>query len=36
MMNREEVFEKIAQALKNRGANKIAVFGSYVRGKEKP
>jgi predicted nucleotidyltransferase len=35
MMNREEIFEKIAQALKNQGARKIAVFGSYVRGEEK-
>jgi len=35
-MNREETFEKITQALKNRGASKIAVFGSYVRGEEKP
>ena len=36
MMNREKIFEKIAQALKNQGARKIAVFGSYVRGEEKP
>jgi predicted nucleotidyltransferase len=36
MMNREEIFEKIAQALKNQGATKIAIFGSYVRGEEKP
>jgi len=36
MMNREEIFEKIAQALKNQGARKIAVFGSYVREEEKP
>ncbi|MBU4350609.1 nucleotidyltransferase family protein [bacterium] len=36
MINREEIFEKIAQALKNQGARKIAVFGSYVRGEEKP
>jgi hypothetical protein len=35
-MNREEVFEKIVQALKNQGARKIAIFGSYVRGEEKP
>ncbi|MEA3486007.1 MAG: nucleotidyltransferase family protein, partial [Candidatus Aerophobetes bacterium] len=35
-MNREEVFEKIVQVLKNQGARKIAVFGSYVRGEEKP
>jgi len=36
MMNREEIFEKIARLLKNQGARKIAVFGSYVRGEEKP
>lgn len=35
-MNREEIFEKIAQALKNQGARKVAVFGSYVTGEEKP
>jgi predicted nucleotidyltransferase len=36
MMNREEIFKKIAWLLKNQGARKIAVFGSYVRGEEKP
>lgn len=36
MMNREEIFEKIAQVLKNQGAKKIAIFGSYIRGEEKP
>jgi len=36
MINRKEIFEKIAQILKDRGARKIAVFGSYVRGEEKP
>ena len=36
MMNREEIFKKIARLLKNQGARKIAVFGSYVRGEEKP
>jgi hypothetical protein len=35
-MNREEVFEKIVQVLKNQGAKKIAIFGSYVRGEGKP
>lgn len=35
-MNREEIFEKIARILKDRGARKIAVFGSYVRVEEKP
>lgn len=36
MMNREELYEKIIQILKNQGARKIALFGSYVRGEEKP
>ncbi len=36
MMNRKEIFEKIAQALKDQGARKISVFGSYVRDEEKP
>ncbi len=35
-MNREEIFEKIARLLKDRGVRKVAVFGSYVRGEEKP
>ena len=34
-MNREEIFRKIAQELKNQGARKIAIFGSYVRKEEK-
>jgi len=34
-MNRKEIFEKITQLLKNQGAKKIAVFGSYTRGEEK-
>ncbi|MGB2727462.1 MAG: nucleotidyltransferase family protein [Halobacteriota archaeon] len=36
MMRKEEIFEKIVQVLKNQGARKIAVFGSYVRGEERP
>ena len=36
MNRREEIFEKIAHRLKDQGARKIAVFGSYVRGEEKP
>jgi predicted nucleotidyltransferase len=36
IMNREEIFEKIARLLKDRGVRKVAVFGSYVRGEEKP
>ena len=35
-MNREELFEKIANFLKGHGVRKVAVFGSYVRGEEKP
>ncbi|HDS45982.1 MAG TPA: hypothetical protein ENN68_07840 [Methanomicrobia archaeon] len=35
-MNREELFEKIASLLKGHGVQKVAVFGSYVRGEEKP
>lgn len=35
-MNRKEIFQEIARILKNRGARKIAIFGSYVRGEEKP
>jgi len=36
MMRKEEIFENIALTLKNQGARKIAVFGSYVRGEERP
>jgi len=35
-MKREEIFEKITSILKNLGVRKIAVFGSYVRGEERP
>lgn len=35
-MSKEEIFEKIARLLKNQGVRKAAVFGSYVRGEEKP
>ena len=35
-MSKEEIFEKIARLLKNQGVRKVAVFGSYVRGEEKP
>lgn len=35
-MNKEQIFKKITQILKNQGARKISVFGSYVRGEEKP
>lgn len=35
-MRRQEIFEKIVRMLKDRGAIKIAIFGSYIRGEEKP
>jgi len=35
-MKKREIFQKIARFLKNQGAKKIAVFGSYARGEEKP
>jgi predicted nucleotidyltransferase len=35
-MNKKEIFEKMTRILKDQGARKIAVFGSYVRGEEKP
>ncbi len=31
----KELFEKISSFLKNEGATKVAVFGSYARGEEK-
>lgn len=36
MKRKEKIFEKIARVLKNQGARKIAVFGSYVKGEERP
>ncbi len=36
MLNKRKIFEKIVQVLKNKGAKKIAVFGSYARDEEKP
>jgi predicted nucleotidyltransferase len=30
-MNKQEIFEKIIEFLKNEGAKRISVFGSYVR-----
>jgi predicted nucleotidyltransferase len=32
----KELFEKIYSFLEKEGATKVAVFGSYVRGEEKP
>ncbi len=34
-MNKKDIFEKIIQLLKNEGARKIAIFGSYARGEER-
>ncbi|MDG6221544.1 MAG: nucleotidyltransferase family protein [Candidatus Thermoplasmatota archaeon] len=36
MVDKEMLFSKIVRILKNQGAKKIAVFGSYVRGEERP
>jgi len=36
MINRKEIFEKIGHILKGQGARKVAVFGSYVTGEQKP
>ena len=35
-MIKEEIFNRIVRMLKNKGAKKIGVFGSYVRGEESP
>jgi len=35
-MKRNRILEKIAQALKEQGATKVAIFGSYARGEERP
>ncbi|HEC99587.1 MAG TPA: hypothetical protein ENN18_04305 [Proteobacteria bacterium] len=35
-MDKKDIFEKMTRILKNQGASKIAVFGSYARGEEKP
>ena len=35
-MKREDIFDKIVRILKRCGARKIAIFGSYARGEEKP
>lgn len=35
-MEHKKVFEMIVPFLKDRGAKKVSVFGSYVRGEEKP
>ncbi|AKB72580.1 hypothetical protein DU52_13185 [Methanosarcina mazei] len=33
---REELFRKISSFLKKYGATRVSVFGSYVRGEERP
>jgi predicted nucleotidyltransferase len=35
-MSKEDIFKKLAALLRDRGAIKIAVFGSYIKGKEQP
>jgi len=35
-VNKEHLFKKIISLIKKHGAKKIAVFGSYARGEEKP
>jgi len=36
LFRQKELFEKISSFLEKEGATKIAVFGSYARGDEKP
>lgn len=35
-MKQKDILERLSKLLKDRGAKKVAVFGSYVRGEEKP
>lgn len=35
-VDKKAIFERIVQILKNEGAKRIAVFGSYIRGEERP
>lgn len=35
-MNRKQLLEKIGTVLKKHGATKIALFGSYARGEQRP
>lgn len=35
-VNKQNLFKKIISLIKKHGAKKIAVFGSYARGEEKP
>ena len=36
IMLKKELLDKIVRKLKNEGVKKIGVFGSYMRGEEKP
>jgi predicted nucleotidyltransferase len=36
MMNKKELDKKIVEHLKKEGANRVAIFGSYVRDQEQP
>lgn len=35
-MKQKDILERLSKLLKDKGAKKVAVFGSYVRGEEKP
>ncbi|MFP3880475.1 MAG: nucleotidyltransferase family protein [Dehalococcoidia bacterium] len=35
-MDRASILEKITQVLTEQGATKVAIFGSYARGEERP
>jgi len=35
-MTQSELYKKVAKFLKTKGAKKVAVFGSYVRGEQTP
>jgi hypothetical protein len=35
-MNKQEIYQKIAQFLKQLGVKKVAIFGSYIRDEEEP
>jgi hypothetical protein len=35
-MDGEEILKKVAQLLQTQGAKRVAIFGSYARGEEKP
>jgi predicted nucleotidyltransferase len=35
-MDKTGIFERLARTLREQGATKVAVFGSYARGEERP